>query len=56
MTEEQPNSKSENVPCIALASFSPDAKILLTASLEGVLAEWDTSTGRRVRVLLDQTE
>lgn len=52
MTEERDN-KSENVPCIASASFSPDAKILITASLEGVLAEWDTSTGQRVRVLLD---
>ncbi len=52
MTYEQ-DSKSENAPCIAFASFSPDAKILITASLEGVLAEWDASTGQRVRVLLD---
>jgi WD40 repeat protein len=38
---------------IAAACFSPDGATLTTASLAGVLAEWDTGTGRRLRVLLD---
>ena len=38
---------------IAAACFSPDGKTLVTASLEGVLAQWDADTGRRLRVLLD---
>lgn len=54
MNEEQ-ECTSVNVPSLAAASFSPDAKILLTASREGFLTEWDPSTGRRVRVLLDPT-
>jgi WD40 repeat protein len=38
---------------IAAACFSPDGTILVTAGLDGVLAEWGTDTGRRLRVLLD---
>ena len=52
MTEE-PERPSTGVPSLAAASFSPDGKMLLTASRDGYLMEWDPSTGRRVRVLLD---
>ncbi len=38
---------------IAAADLSPDGKMLLTAGLDGTLAEWDGETGERRRVLLD---
>jgi WD40 repeat protein len=38
---------------IAAADLSPDGKTLVTAGLDGTLAEWDADTGKRRRVLLD---
>jgi WD40 repeat protein len=35
------------------ADFSPDGKTLITAGLDGTLAEWEVETGQRARVLLD---
>jgi WD40 repeat protein len=44
---------SETKPVLAAADFFPDGKSLLTAGWDGVLAEWDADTGRRLRTLLD---
>jgi WD40 repeat protein len=50
---EDDDPGSAQKPYIAAADFSPDGKTLITASLEGTLAEWDAETGQRRRVLLD---
>lgn len=52
MTEDTP-AESEPATGLAAADFSPDVTTLLTASLDGTLAEWDVETGERRRVLLD---
>jgi WD40 repeat protein len=50
---EESGPTSPSAPHVLAASFSPDGKYLITGSLEGILAEWDVSTGHRVRMLLD---
>lgn len=52
MTDD-PHREPVRGPWIQAAVFSPDGKRLVTGSLEGVLAEWDVDSGRRLRVLLD---
>ncbi len=52
MTEAE-NPERKLPTSIAAADFSPDGKTLITASLEGILAEWDAETGQRLRVLVD---
>jgi len=50
---EQEESEPASTLRLFTADFSPDGKTLITAGLEGTLAEWDAETGQRARVLLD---
>jgi WD40 repeat protein len=50
---EEKDTRADLPTSIVAADFSPDGKILITASLGGTLAEWDAETGLRRRVLLD---
>ncbi|HQK89132.1 MAG TPA: hypothetical protein PLU25_16035, partial [Acidobacteriota bacterium] len=44
---------AEGSDLIQAARFSPDGRRVLTGSVNGVLAEWDSKSARRLRLLLD---
>jgi len=46
---------AEGSDLIQAARFSPDGRRVLTGSVDGVLAEWDAKSARRLRLLLDPT-
>jgi WD40 repeat protein len=50
---EDEGAEAEPARSIEAADISPDGSTLVTASLDGTLAEWDMETGVRRRVLFD---